>query len=84
MVAVQGIILSRAFRTSLRYSGASLAYQLGAVLGGLTPLLATMIYTATGTSQAVAGYIVLLVLLSTVCIARLPDTADELETRQAA
>jgi MFS family permease len=84
MVAVQGIILSRAFRTSLRYSGASLAYQLGAVLGGLTPLLATVIYAATGTSQAVAGYIVLLVLLSTGCIARLPDTADELETRQAA
>jgi MFS family permease len=79
MVAVQAIIVSRAFRAALRYSGASLAYQLGAVIGGLTPLLATAIFAATGSSQAVAGYIVALVVVSTVCIAFLPDDSGEAE-----
>jgi MFS family permease len=73
MVAVQAVIVSRAFRTSLRYSGASLSYQLGAVVGGgLSPLLAATIQTATGSSQAVAGYLALLVVVSAICIARLP------------
>jgi MFS family permease len=74
MVAVQAIIVSRAFRTSLRYSGASLSYQLGAVVGGgLSPLLAASILAATGSSQAVAGYLALLVVISAICIAKLPS-----------
>jgi MFS family permease len=73
MVAVQAIIVSRAFRTSVRYSGASLSYQLGAVVGGgLSPLLAATIQAATGSSQAVAAYLAVLVVISAVCVARLP------------
>jgi MFS family permease len=77
MVAVQAVIVSQVFPTSLRYSGASLSYQLGAVVGGgLSPLLAGAIQAATGNSQLVAGYLAVLVVVSAVCIAGLPRTAE--------
>ena len=70
LVAVQAVIVSGAFAAEVRYTGASLSYQLGAALGGgLTPLLAATILGATGTSMAVAGYIALLALISGVAIA---------------
>jgi MFS family permease len=72
MVSVQAVIVSRAFDANLRYSGASLAYQLGAVLGGLTPLIATALLASTGSSQVVAAYIAGLVVVSAACIALLP------------
>ncbi|MQA13741.1 MAG: MFS transporter, partial [Pseudonocardiaceae bacterium] len=81
MVGVQAIIVSGAFETSLRYTGASLSYQLGAVLGGgLTPLLATAIFAATGSTQFVAGYIAALVIVSAICVYLLPTSprGDEL------
>jgi MFS family permease len=72
LAAVQAIIVSGAFPTAVRYSGASLAYQFGAVLGGgVTPLLAATILAATGTSQAIAAYIGLLSLISGVAVWRL-------------
>jgi MFS family permease len=72
MVSVQAIIVSSAFDANLRYTGASLAYQLGAVLGGLTPLIATALFASIGSSQVVAAYIAGLVVVSAACIALLP------------
>ncbi len=73
MVGVQAIIVSGAFPTSIRYTGASLSFQLGSVLGGgLTPLLATAIFAATGSSQGVAAYIAALAIVSAVAVALLP------------
>lgn len=78
LVAVQAIIVSRAFATDVRYTGASMSYQFGAVLGGgLTPLLAAAILGATGTSMAVAGYIAVLALISGVAVWFLPRSAAE-------
>ncbi|WP_328310480.1 MFS transporter [Actinomycetospora sp. NBC_00405] len=72
LAAVQAIIVSGAFPTAVRYSGASLAYQFGAVLGGgVTPLIAATILAATGTSQAIAAYIGVLSLISGVAVWRL-------------
>ncbi len=78
LVAVQAVIVSRAFSTDVRYTGASMSYQFGAVLGGgLTPLLAAAILGATGSSVWVAAYIAALALLSGVSVWFLPREAPD-------
>jgi metabolite-proton symporter len=73
MVGVQAIIVSMAFPASVRYTGASLAFQLGSVLGGgVTPLVAAAILSATGSSMAIAAYLAALSVLSIVSVALLP------------
>jgi MFS family permease len=57
------------FPPEIRYSGASLGYQLGAVIGGAaTPLLATELIESTGTSNSLALLLIGLSVLAVVCI----------------
>lgn len=68
-VGVQAIIISGSFPAHLRYTGASLSYQMGSVLGGgLTPMIATAIYAATASSQAIALYLVAMVAVSAISV----------------
>ncbi|MCX2734101.1 MFS transporter [Saccharopolyspora sp. NFXS83] len=61
----QSAYFSELFSTRFRYSGASLAYQLAAILGGgLAPMICTALYGWTGSSMAIAGYVVVLCLIS--------------------
>src|SRR4051794_21940824 len=48
LAGVQGAWFSELFAARTRTTGASLAYQLSAVVSGFTPLLATALYAATG------------------------------------
>src|SRR4051794_30877622 len=48
LAGVQGAWFSELFATKTRTSGASLAYQLSAVVAGFTPLVATALYAAVG------------------------------------
>ncbi|MEU7818754.1 MFS transporter [Pseudonocardia sp. NPDC049154] len=76
MVGVQAIIVTTAFSPSMRYTGASLAFQLGSVVGGgITPVVATTILATTGSSTAIAGYLSVVSILSLVSVALLPRTA---------
>jgi MFS family permease len=85
MVAVQAVIVSVSFRADVRYTGSSLCYQLGAVLGGgLTPLLSAMLLEATGSWAAVAGYIALLAAVSGIAVWILPRTAETAEESSGA
>jgi metabolite-proton symporter len=53
------------FPARFRYSGASFAYAVGAVLGGgFAPLIAGALQTATGTSMAVSAYMIVVALIS--------------------
>ncbi|MDD7940357.1 MFS transporter [Actinomycetospora lutea] len=62
-----GAYLAEAFPTAVRYSGSSVAYALGSVLGGaLAPIVATVLFAATGTGTAISGYVVVLGLVSLV------------------
>ncbi|MFI7699522.1 MFS transporter [Nonomuraea sp. NPDC049480] len=48
LAGVQGAWFSELFATKTRTTGASLAYQLSAVVSGFTPLLATALYASLG------------------------------------
>lgn len=57
------------FSTGVRYSGASVGYQLGAVIGGgFAPLIAASLLAATGTINAVAGFVAVAAVLTLVSI----------------
>jgi metabolite-proton symporter len=65
-----------AFPVRLRYSGASVAYAIGGVAGGaLAPIIATALYSGTGSSAAISGYLLVVGLLSVLCAAVLRSPA---------
>ncbi|TWG07919.1 MFS transporter [Saccharopolyspora dendranthemae] len=71
----QSAFFSELFSTRLRYSGASLAYQIAAILGGgIAPMICTALFAATGSSFSIAGYVVVLCLISFVSTYLLAET----------
>jgi MFS family permease len=60
-------LYTESFATKVRYSGMSLAYQLGTLVGGaLAPLIATSIHAKFGSSIGVSAYVSALCLVSFV------------------
>lgn len=45
MFSVQSALFAEQFKTRVRYTGLSIAYQFSSILGGLTPLIATSLLT---------------------------------------
>jgi len=75
MYGCQAALMTELFSTEFRYSGASLGYQLGAILGGgFAPLIATALFEKYQTSAAVAAYMVILCLVSLVSVFLLAET----------
>ena len=63
-------LLSELFPTSVRYSGASLGYQIGAILGGgIAPMVAAALYARWRSSVPITLYLGAVSLLSLTCIA---------------
>lgn len=63
-------LFSDLFKARVRYSGASLGYQIGSIIGGgLAPTLATALYAAGGSSAPVTAYLVVVSLVSLGCLA---------------
>jgi MFS family permease len=61
MAGAQGGLFTELFDARVRYSGASIAYQLGGMVGGaVTPLVAVSLFAATGSSMPIALYLALL------------------------
>jgi MFS transporter, MHS family, shikimate and dehydroshikimate transport protein len=70
MYGPQAAFFSELFGTRVRYSGASLGYQLAAVLGGgLSPFIATaLLLEFEGASWPIAAYMLLLALISVLSV----------------
>jgi MFS family permease len=80
MTAPQAALLAQLFPAEIRYSGTSIAYQVGAILGGaMAPIIATALVAATGSSLSVAVYIASLCLASLLAVLALTDRRHETE-----
>jgi metabolite-proton symporter len=74
MYGPQAALIAEAFTPRLRYSGASLGYQLASIIaGGPAPLIAAWLFAHYHSGYAVAWYIALCGVLSIVATVLLPD-----------
>jgi len=70
----QAALIAESFTPRLRYSGASLGYQLASIIaGGPAPLIATALFAAYHTGYAIAIYIAGCALISLISAALMPD-----------
>jgi MFS family permease len=70
-------LTAECFTPRLRYSGASIGFQLAAVFaGGPAPLIATAILASTGSGQVIALYIFGCAIVSVAATALLPNNRD--------
>ncbi|MFI9415119.1 MFS transporter [Nocardia gamkensis] len=71
----QAALFAELFPARMRYSGASIGYQLGSLIGGaLTPLIATALYARFGSYLPVAGLVVLTAIVSCMSVVLMAET----------
>jgi len=74
MYGPQAALIAESFTGRLRYSGASLGYQLASVIaGGPAPLIATWLYGTFHSATAIAIYIAICAVISLVATAAMTD-----------
>jgi MFS family permease len=74
MYGPQAALIAESFTGRLRYSGASLGYQLASVIaGGPAPLIAAWLFAQFGSGYAIAAYILVCSILSLISTAMLKD-----------
>src|ERR1700742_244173 len=74
MYGPQAALIAEAFTPRLRYSGASLGYQLASITaGGPAPLIATALLAAYQSSFAIAIFVAACAVISLVAAAFMPD-----------
>ncbi|SIT44300.1 Major Facilitator Superfamily transporter [Paraburkholderia piptadeniae] len=78
MYGPQAALIAESFTGRLRYSGASLGYQLASVIaGGPAPLIATALFAYYHSGYAIAGYILVCALFSLVASWRMGDYTNK-------
>jgi MFS family permease len=85
MAGAQGGLFTEIFGVRVRYSGISIAYQIGGMIGGaVTPLVATAFYGAYHSSTPIAVYLTVLSLFSLVAVLGVRRIAVPVEGAEAA
>ncbi len=70
----QAALIAESFKPNLRYSGASLGYQLASIIaGGPAPLIATALFATYKSGYAIAIYIAACAVISLISAALMPD-----------
>jgi metabolite-proton symporter len=78
MYGPQAALIAESFTGKLRYSGASLGYQLASVIaGGPAPIIATWLFATYGTPFAIAGYILACAILTLIATAMMTEYAGK-------
>jgi metabolite-proton symporter len=76
----QAAYIAERFPGTLRYSGASIGYQLASLTaGGPAPIIALYLFNKFGTSMAVAAYVSVTAMVSLVCVYLLKDADPTLD-----
>ena len=79
----QAALIAEAFTPRLRYSGASIGYQLASIVaGGPAPLIAAALFAAYHTGYAIAIYIAACAVVSLVSAAFMPDHTNKDVSRE--
>ena len=74
----QAALIAESFTGRLRYSGASMGYQLASVIaGGPAPLIATALFAYYHSGYAIAAYIVVCAVISLLASSRLVDYTNK-------
>jgi metabolite-proton symporter len=74
MYGPQAALIAESFTGRLRYSGASLGYQLASIIaGGPAPLIATWLFGRYHSAYAIAGFIAVCAVISVVATALMQD-----------
>jgi len=69
MYGPQAALFAELFPTQVRYSGATLGYQVGVLIGGgFAPMVATALFAYFSSSRAVGLYMAATCLISAVCV----------------
>jgi MFS family permease len=75
MYGPQAAFFAEMFSTEVRYSGASLGYQFGAIVGGaLAPIIATALLAEFGSTFGISVYIAIACAVSLVSVRMLTET----------
>jgi MFS family permease len=78
MYGPQAALIAEAFPARLRYSGASLGYQLSSVFaGGPSPLIATWLLATYGSGASIALFVLACAVISLGATALLPDYTNK-------
>ena len=76
MYGPQASFIAEMFPTRVRYTGASMGYQLAGILGGaLAPIISVALLDRFDTSLVVSLYVVLMLALTTLCVLLSPETS---------
>ena len=76
MYGPQAAFISEMFPTKVRYTGASMGYQLAGIIGGaLAPIISVALLDRFDTSIAVSVYAVIMLLVTIVCVLLAPETS---------
>ncbi|MBN6052152.1 MHS family MFS transporter [Nonomuraea sp. RK-328] len=77
MYGPQAAFIAELFSTRLRYSGASMGYQVAGIVGGaIAPIVALKLLDVYGTTLAVSLYVVVALAITAVGLAIAPETRD--------
>ncbi|MFL6111597.1 MAG: MFS transporter [Catenulispora sp.] len=76
MYGPQAAFITEMFPTAVRYTGASMGYQLAGILGGaVAPIISVALLDRFDTSLAVSIYAVAMLLITIVCVLIAPETS---------
>jgi MFS family permease len=78
MYGPQAALIAESFTGRLRYSGASMGYQLASIIaGGPAPLIATALFARYRSGYAIAGFILVCAIVSLASSAMLKDHTNQ-------
>jgi metabolite-proton symporter len=76
MYGPQAAYVAELFGTRVRYSGASLSYQISGIFGGaLAPIISVALLSATGSTWAVAVYVIAMLAITVIALVVSDETA---------
>ncbi|MGE3781423.1 MAG: MFS transporter [Alphaproteobacteria bacterium] len=78
MYGPEAALIAEAFTPRLRYSGASIGYQLASIIaGGPAPFIATWLFATYNSTVPIGIYVVVCAIISIIATAMLPDYTNK-------